>query len=145
MEFEKSNGKGKAQYLIHWVRLNPFADKTNPHLIISNFETFMGKEVSWVGAGGTVGKRVKWVSGRTRRQRRRTGDVFQQMDFSPGLFAGVGPMQVFLRQLLLLLELSEGTGVAGTVRSGKENYERKRNSRVKFWYLYATVISAELQ
>ena len=37
----------------------------------------MGREVSWVGAGGTVGKRVKWVSGRKRRPRRRTGVVFQ--------------------------------------------------------------------
>ena len=37
----------------------------------------MGREVSWVGAGGTVGKRVKWVSRRKRRPRRRTGDVFQ--------------------------------------------------------------------
>ena len=27
----------------------------------------MGREVSWVRAGGTVGKRVKWVSERKRR------------------------------------------------------------------------------
>ena len=72
----------------------------------------MGREVSWVEARGTVGKRVKWVSGRKRRRRRRTGVVFQKMDFSPRLFASVEPMWVFLHQSLVSVELFEGTGLA---------------------------------